>query len=121
LKAEGARLAASPAIRRALADSTAALPARSGAVLERVAGERPPGQSVEVYRADGVLAAWDGFAAPFGPAAGRGIPDTLRSGVVLDGPGRRLLVAWQPVWAEGRHVGAVRVMQQAQVKVPVRN
>ena len=118
---EGARLAASPAIRRALADSAAALPVRSVPVLERVEGERALGQSVEVYRSDGALAAWDGFTAPFGPAARLGIPDTLRSGVVLDGPGRRLLVVWQPVWVDGRHVGAVRVLQQAQVEVPVRN
>ncbi|MDX1420199.1 MAG: ATP-binding protein [Rubricoccaceae bacterium] len=119
---EGAsEIASAPMIRRALADTTAVVPVRTGSVLGRVIGEGDAYRSVEVYRADGALLAWDGFTAPFGPAAARGIPDTLRSGVVRDGTGRRLLVLWVPVWAGDRHLGAVRMVRLAQVEVPVRN
>jgi len=120
--ADAERLATDPLVQQALADSLAPAPTRDEALLRRFeAVGSAPRMAAEAYRSDGALVAWGGFSAPFGPAARRGLPDTLRTGIVLDGTERRIVVAWWPVRAGSRQVGAVRVMREVQVSVPVRN
>ncbi|MCH8032120.1 MAG: hypothetical protein IIB09_09965, partial [Bacteroidetes bacterium] len=96
-------------------------------VLEAVSGtrslyRRAPTEAVELYRPDGALFAWSGFAVPQDRLTlSEGISDTLRTAVAMDGPRRRTITLWLPVRRGDEVIGAVRVMRRAQVSVPVRN
>ena len=109
------RLAARPEVEAALGrDSVGA----DRAALDALARGRPERTSVEVVSAAGRVVAWDGPVFPRLPGPP---PDSLRTRVVVDDAGRRALVLWTPVEADGRRVGAVRVARVVQAAVPVRN
>jgi len=77
--------------------------------------------TVEVYSRMPRVLAWNGQRMPLGAA-----PDTdafLRRPQmdVVEGEGRRALVAWQPVRAGGKVLGAVRVLRVIQYQPPVQN
>ena len=113
------------------ADATAALPdvrdalaaARDSGVVDGralaalAALDTPEGVTVEVVSPRGDVVAWDGpsFALVPGP-----LPEALSTRVVFDA-GRRAITLWRPVRAEGEVLGAVRVVQIVQARVPVPN
>ena len=82
----------------------------------------PYGMSVELYDADVQLVAWHGFSMPLGE-----MPDSLRfggafrTGIARDDDFRQALVAWWPVRAGPRVLGAVRAMHLIDYEPPVRN
>ncbi|MCH7638853.1 MAG: HAMP domain-containing protein [Bacteroidetes bacterium] len=127
MEEDAQNLAAHPVVRQVLGDPTTRTPTLVRSVLEAVSGtrslyRRAPTEAVELYRPDGALFAWSGFAAPLDRLTlSEGISDTLRTAVAMDGPRRRTITLWLPVRRGEEVIGAVRVMHRAQVSVPVRN
>ena len=116
MRRQAEAVGAVPAVREALeADSARADPAALAALARR---PRPERTSVEVVGRSGALVAW---AGPEFPRLGGPPPDSLRVRVVRDDANRSALVVWVPVEADGRAVGAVRVVRVVQAAVPVRN
>ena len=118
MQREGDAVAALPAVRRALADTTAT--GVDGAALDALVARGPPPQgAIEVVRPGRSLVAWTGLTIS---SRLRRAPDGPRTRVVADGAGRRAFEAWTPVQdADGALLGAVRVVRLAQAAVPVRN
>ena len=128
----GAALVRNPLIRSALDASAANGPSVNSSVLQAVASAAKQRRSIELYRSDGVLVAWGGPATPLDKPAGHAIPRTPETGVVTEGGWRRTLEVWLPLYAKDRSgasdstqgsvwIGAVRVLQPAQIEVPVQN
>ena len=78
--------------------------------------------SAELYDATPKLIAWNGFSMPLDDAPYRmQFLERSQVSVVADDDWRTALVAWWPVHEGRRPIGAVRVMELVEVRVPLQN
>lgn len=96
---------------------------RPSALLRHVSNlSRPDRTTIEVYSPMPRVLAWNGERLPLGAAPNSDdFLRTVQSEIVVDGAVREALSVWVPVEAEGKTLGAVRVVRVLRYQPPVQN
>ena len=120
LRARAESLADRSAVREGL--QAARTDSLMGSLVAYAAGLQLPDRvAIEVYDDAGRLRAWTGYSMPLKSPPSDAAQRPGLTEIVSDEGVRQALVAWWPVQADGRIIGAVRAMRLVSFQVPVQN